>query len=88
MYGDGDALVYGRETCSVSIGARPRVGFLIANCRQGGARRRKTQRFRRKSSGICAPPGLPAICDDQLYQNDVKMADRHADVRKDAWSAA
>ena len=36
MHGDGDALVYGGETYSVSIRGTPADGFLITNRRQGG----------------------------------------------------
>ena len=87
MYGDGDALVYGGETYSVSIRGTPAVGFLITNCRQGGTPGAKRlsvsveKQWDLRAAGLARYPVTI-----QLYQNDVGMADRTLTLGEDAWS--
>ena len=87
MHGDGDALVYGGETYSVSIGGTPADGFLITNRRQGGtpgAQRLSVsveKQWDLRASGLAPYPVTI-----RLYQNGVGMADRTLTLGEDAWS--
>ena len=87
MHGDGDALVYGGETYSVSIGGTPADGFLITNRRQGGtpgAQRLSVsveKQWDLRASGLASYPVTV-----RLYQNGVGMEGRTLTLGEDAWS--
>lgn len=90
MYDDGDALVYGRETYSVSIQGTPEIGFLITNRHQGGSTPGTEtlsvsveKQWDLRAAGLARYPVTI-----QLYQNDVGMADRTLTLTEDAWSGS
>lgn len=80
MHGDGDALVYGGETYSVSIRGTPADGFLITNRRQAARPARKGSAFPSKSGGTCAPPARPLSCDDPALSERRGHGGAHADA--------
>lgn len=89
MYGDGDALVYGGETYSVSIRGTPAVGFLITNCRQGGTPGAKRlsvsveKRWDLRAAGLAPYPVTI-----RLYQNGVGMEGRTLTLEEGVWSGS
>lgn len=88
-YDDGDALVYGGETYSVSIQGTPADGFLITNRRQGGSTPgTETLRVSVKKEWVRAAGLDPYPVTIQLYQDGVGMADRTLRLTEDAWSGS
>lgn len=89
MYDDGDALVYGRETYSVSIQGTPEIGFLITNRHQGGSTPgTETLRVSVKKKWVLGAGLDPYPVTIQLYQDGVGMADRTLTLTEDAWSGS
>ena len=89
MHGDGDALVYGGETYSVSIRGTPADGFLITNRRQGGTPGAKRlsvsveKRWDLRAAGLAPYPVTI-----RLYQNGVGMEGRTLTLGEGAWSGS
>ncbi len=89
MHGDGDALVYGGETYSVSIRGTPADGFLITNRRQGGTPGAKRlsvsveKRWDLRAAGLAPYPVTI-----RLYQNGVGMEERTLTLGEGAWSGS
>ena len=88
MYGNGDELIYGRETYIVSIQDAPEIGFRITNCHQGGSTPGPEtlsvsveKRWDLRAAGLAPYPVTV-----RLYQNGVGMADRTLTLGEDAWS--
>ena len=89
MHGDGDALVYGGETYSVSIRGTPAGGFLITNRHQGGSTPGpETLSVSVKKQWDLHADGLaPYSVTVRLYQNGVGMAALML-TQEGAWSGS
>ena len=89
MHGDGDALVHGGETYSVSIRGTPADGFLITNRRQGGTPGAKRlsvsveKRWDLRAAGLAPYPVTI-----RLYQNGVGMEGRTLTLEEGVWSGS